>query len=123
MCFPNDRKLEPEAVVDKWNEITRFDERSTHPTSGPEAVEQIMANFSNLSGSSGSGEASGSGSGSDTYVDSEDTEEVKKAKREPPATDEYEYTEKDVILYNLGVGAKASELQWTYENDDDFAVS
>lgn len=25
-----------------------------------------------------------------------------------------------MILYNLGIGAKESELQWVYENHDDF---
>ena len=25
-----------------------------------------------------------------------------------------------MILYNLGIGAKETELQWTYENHDDF---
>lgn len=32
------------------------------------------------------------------------------------------YTERDIILYNLGVGATEKELQWTYENDDEFAA-
>ena len=29
---------------------------------------------------------------------------------------EYEYTWKDVVLYNLGIGAKATELEFVYEN-------
>jgi len=39
-------------------------------------------------------------------------------KHEP---EEFGYTERDVILYNLGLGAKADELQWTYENAEGFA--
>ena len=33
---------------------------------------------------------------------------------------EFTYTERDVILYNLGIGAEAKELKWVYENADDF---
>ena len=62
-----------------------------------------------------------SGNG-DNYVDPEDTEEIKAAKRAKPEPEEVSYTERDVQLYNLGIGAKADELNWVYENADDFAV-
>ena len=29
---------------------------------------------------------------------------------------------RDIILYNLGIGATEKELQWTYEGDSDFAA-
>lgn len=29
--------------------------------------------------------------------------------------------QRDVILYNLGIGATEKELQWTYEGSDEFA--
>ena len=58
----------------------------------------------------------------DSYVDPEDPELVVKAKRNLEAPLEYTYTEKDVILYNLGVGATERELKWTFEGDDDFAA-
>ena len=32
------------------------------------------------------------------------------------------YTDRDVILYNLALGATAKELKYTYENDSDFQV-
>jgi multifunctional beta-oxidation protein len=35
---------------------------------------------------------------------------------------EYTYTERDVILYNLSVGATEKELQWTFEGDEKFSV-
>lgn len=56
------------------------------------------------------------------YADPEDSELVAKAKQhtEPPSI--YNYTERDVILYNLGVGATEKELQWTFEGDDEFSV-
>ena len=62
------------------------------------------------------------GGNEDAYADPEDPELVAKAKRsvEPPL--DFEYTERDVILYNLGVGATEKELQWTFEGDDAFAA-
>lgn len=44
---------------------------------------------------------------------------AKKATREVV---DYNYTERDVILYNLGVGATEQELQWTFESHEAFAA-
>lgn len=96
------------------------DERATHPTSTVEAMQAIMANFENLAGSGG---ASGSsGTDDDTYVDPEDTDAIKQAKRQTVKPEAFTYTERDVMLYNLGCGAKADELQWVYEGGEGFAV-
>lgn len=80
-----------------------------------------MSNFSNLAG--GSGGSGNAESGERNYEDPEDTQEIKAAKRNPASPEEFTYTERDVMLYNLGVGAKADELHWTYENSDGFSVS
>jgi hypothetical protein len=45
--------------------------------------------------------------------------DAKKLKSEPL---DYSYTERDVILYNLSIGATEKELKWSYESDDDFAA-
>ncbi|KAF7310043.1 Peroxisomal hydratase-dehydrogenase-epimerase [Mycena indigotica] len=37
----------PEDVIAKWKQITVFDHRATHPSTTAEAMEQVMANFSN----------------------------------------------------------------------------
>lgn len=42
-------------------------------------------------------------------------------KREGPPT-EFKYEERDSILYNLGVGAKATELKYVFEGAEDFQV-
>jgi multifunctional beta-oxidation protein len=70
--------------------------------------------------SAGGAEAS---SGSEDFVDDEDPEPIKAAKRAKVEPDEYKFTERDVILYNLGIGATVKELKWTYENADGFCVS
>lgn len=80
-----------------------------------------MNNFENLSKSSSGGDDSDGSS--DNFIDSEDTKEVKEAKSNLPEPTEFNYSERDVLLYNLGVGAKADELQWVYENSDAFEVS
>ena len=131
---PNDVDPTPEQIVAKWKEITTFgrspllrggrtganevDERATNPSSGAEGAQQMIAKFENKSG----GGSSGSGT-DESYDDAEDTPEIKEAKSKQLDPEEFTYTERDVMLYNLGVGAKADELQWTYENADGFAVS
>ena len=59
---------------------------------------------------------------SNTDIDPEDPDFVVEAKREKSDPTEFSYTERDVILYNLGVGATESELQWTYEGHENFAA-
>lgn len=75
----------------------------------------MFKNFSNTS-SSGSAEKSNSSEG-------QDTEEIKKAKARKAPETEFTYDERDVMLYNLGIGAKASELPLVFEGADGFQVS
>ncbi|KAL0954850.1 hypothetical protein HGRIS_003789 [Hohenbuehelia grisea] len=56
------------------------------------------------------------------FADAEDSQLVAEAKRQTFEPVPYSYTERDVILYNLGVGATEKELQWTYEGDDEFGA-
>lgn len=51
-----------------------------------------------------------------------DIELVREAKRNVPEPQDYSYSERDVILYNLSVGATEQELHWTFENHEDFAA-
>ncbi|KAF8753574.1 NAD-P-binding protein [Rhizoctonia solani] len=106
--FPQNKELTPEAILSKWKVITNFDDgRATYPTSTQEAIQQIVENFSNKTSESASAE------GEDPAV----IVEAKNEKREPV---EFEYTERDVILYNLGIGATEKELQWTFESSENF---
>lgn len=109
--FPSNKTLTPEDVLSKWNVITNFtDGRATHPTSTQEAIQQIVDNFNNTADSASSSSSS----------DDEDPELVKEAKKVVSDPSEYTYTDRDVILYNLGIGATAEELKWTFEGDDEF---
>ena len=82
------------------------DGRATNPTSTAEAVQQLVANFENLS-SSNSGEGR---SGLSEFTDSEDSKTVAEAKKIVPESTEYSYTERDIILYNIGIGASEKEV-------------
>lgn len=109
--FPIDVTLTPEAVLEKWNEITNFDDgRADHPHDNSSGLMKIMANMENKS--KGSAKEDGT-----DYLKA--IEEAKAAKAEGSP---FEYTERDVILYNLGVGAKRTDLPFVYENDDKFQV-
>ncbi|KAH8109580.1 multifunctional beta-oxidation protein [Phellopilus nigrolimitatus] len=111
--FPVNKPLTPEAVLEKWDLFTNFDDgRVTYPTTTQEAIAQIIENFSN----------EGDDADANPYADPEDSELVVAAKKDVPEPTEFSYTERDIILYNLGVGATEKELQWTYENHDNFAA-
>ncbi|KAJ6505947.1 hydroxysteroid dehydrogenase [Mycena vulgaris] len=52
----------------------------------------------------------------------EDPQLVLEAKKLQVEASHYSYSERDVILYNLGVGATEKDLQWVYEGDDEFSA-
>lgn len=56
------------------------------------------------------------------FADPEDSKLVADAKRTPVTPSVYTFNDRDVILYNLGIGATAQELQWTFENHDEFSA-
>ena len=110
-AFPVDKTLTPELVRDKWDVINRFDAKATHPSTPAESLEAILDNFNNT--------ASGSG-GEEDYTDSEDPELVKQAKKDARGEGSYTYTERDVALYNLGIGATEKDVKWVFEGDENF---
>ncbi|KAI6169136.1 hypothetical protein EDD17DRAFT_1464898 [Pisolithus thermaeus] len=147
--FPTNVQLTPEEVVAKWKTFTTFDDgRSTFPTTTAESLQQIIENFENKASSvvEGAVEAvkeagralktnplisiAGSLLSQQTltmtlptvFEDPEDSRLVAEAKKEVLPDEEFTYTERDVILYNLGIGATERDLQWTYEGHSDFAA-
>ncbi|KAF2762961.1 multifunctional beta-oxidation protein-like protein [Pseudovirgaria hyperparasitica] len=109
--FPIDVTLTPEHVLEKWEKIINFDDgRADHPGDSNAGLEAILANFKNRS----------NGSGDDDEEDyNAKIEQAKSAKADGTP---FEYTEKDVILYNLGLGAKRTDLPLVFENDENFQV-
>ncbi|TEB34648.1 multifunctional beta-oxidation protein [Coprinellus micaceus] len=114
--FPHDSVYTPEDVVAKWKDITTFDSRSTHPVGSNETMEHIWTSSSSVAFTMVNFKDP------NAFADPEDSKIVADAKKhvEPPV--EYNYTERDIILYNLGVGATEKELQWTFEGHEDFAA-
>jgi multifunctional beta-oxidation protein len=111
--FPVDVKLQPEHVAQQWNKITNFDDgRADHPEDGQDGLKSIIANMQNKGKPSSS-----SGSG-----DQEILSAIEKAKSAKAEGTPFSYDDKDVILYNVSLGAKRSQLPLVYENNDDFQV-
>ena len=73
---------------------------------------KLVENFNNNS--------SASDNNTQDFNDPEDPPLVVEAKKQKIEPSEFTYTEKDLILYNLGIGATEKELQWVFESDDNF---
>ncbi|KAH8994975.1 peroxisomal hydratase-dehydrogenase-epimerase [Lactarius akahatsu] len=117
--FPINKVLSPEDVASKWHIITNFnDGHTTNPATTQEGMERLVENFSNRNDEA----EGGNKTEEERFFDSEDSELVKEAKRLIPDASEYSYDERDVIIYNMGVGATEKELQWVYEGDENFGA-
>ena len=112
--FPVDVKLTPEAVLEKWSTIINFEDgRADHPEDGQDGLKSIMANMQNRS----SGRSSGS-SGSNQEILSA----ISSAQKAKSSGSEFNYDDREVILYNLGLGAKRTDLPLVFEGDENFQV-
>ena len=112
-AFNHGKNVTPEMIAKKWNKITDFDpERASWPTSPAESLGDIVSNF----GAEGDDDEDEE----ESYVDPEDPEPVKAAKQAKVEESDFSYNERDVILYNLGVGATEKELDLVYEQDEAF---
>lgn len=108
--FPVDVPLTPEAVVANWPKIVNFDDgRADHPEDSAAGAQSIMANMNNVSG--GKEEAKG-----DTTI----LDAIASAKQMKADGSAYDYQDKEVILYNISLGAKRTHLPLVYENDEHF---
>ncbi|KAH3379898.1 hypothetical protein KXV52_003698 [Aspergillus fumigatus] len=104
--FPVDVKLTPETVLKNWKQITDFDDgRADHPQDSQAGTEKVMANMSNRSGGEG---------GNNILAN------IEKAKQATTEGTAFDYIDRDIILYNLSVGAKRTDLPLVYENNEHF---
>ncbi|KAI1405308.1 NAD(P)-binding protein [Hypoxylon fuscum] len=110
--FPIDVKLVPEEVAKNWAKIVDFEDgRADHPEKSQDSVGKVMANMENKRG------ASKKSSESNQYLEAQ----KKSLATKSPSTD-FSYSERDSMLYNLGIGAKRTELSYVFEGHEDFQV-
>ncbi|TDZ28683.1 Peroxisomal hydratase-dehydrogenase-epimerase [Colletotrichum trifolii] len=111
--FPVDVPLTPEEVLKHWDLIRDFDDgRADHPEKTQDGLQKVMANMENKANKQS--DASG---GDTQYLD-----EIETAMKADSKGTEFKYEERDVMLYNLGIGAKRNELKYVFEGAEDFQV-
>ena len=110
-AFSTARPVTPEMIQKKWAKITDFDpERASWPAAPSESLGDMISNFGNEEPDDDA----------EDFVDPEDTPEIKQAKQTDYESTEFAYEDRDVILYNLGVGATEKDLDLVFEQDDEF---
>ncbi len=113
--FPVDVKLTPETLRDFWKDIVNFDDgRADHPEDAQDGLKSIMNNMQNRS--------KGKHPRPSGKVNQEILDKIEKVKQHKFEGIEFSYDDKDVILYNLSVGAKRSDLPYVYEGSESFQV-
>ncbi|KAK5118517.1 bifunctional hydroxyacyl-CoA dehydrogenase/enoyl-CoA hydratase fox2 [Meristemomyces frigidus] len=118
--FPIDVQLTAEEVRKNWQRILDFDDgRADHPEDPAAGTEKIMANMENKVNSQANNSY---GVEAKKGAENEHLAAIEKAKKAKAEGTEFAYDERDVILYNLGVGAKRTDLPLVFENDDNFQV-
>lgn len=107
--FPTNRPLLPEQIAEAWPRITDFEDgRATNPETTQESFQAVMENFSNVA--------------EEEEKKPEGTVDIEAAKKIKFDTTTFEYGEREVILYALGVGCKRTDLKYVYENDTEFST-
>ncbi|EME45701.1 hypothetical protein DOTSEDRAFT_87983 [Dothistroma septosporum NZE10] len=106
--------LTVEMVAEAFPKIIAFDDKADYPESPADGGKYTTGNATN--------------SGLIKSVSQGDRANRKwlsaqqKAMNSTPTPSTYSYDERDVILYNMGVGAKRNDLNLVFEGADDFAV-
>jgi len=100
VVFPSSSKFDSEDVSLNWDQIINFENGSAnYPKSAAESFslfyERVLAGGDKVKRAKTGG--------SDTVG---------------PLV--YDYTDKDIMLYNLGIGAANNELKWIYEGNPEF---
>ncbi|KAI9859948.1 MAG: bifunctional hydroxyacyl-CoA dehydrogenase/enoyl-CoA hydratase fox2 [Vezdaea acicularis] len=113
--FPIDIRLTPETVLKAWSNIINFDDgRADHPEDSQDGLKSILKNMQNRS--SGKGASKGSAANQEILAN------IEKAKQAKAEGSEFSYDDRDVLLYNLGLGAKRTDLPLVFEGADTFQV-
>lgn len=114
--FPTNKKLTPEDIAKQWQKIIDFDDgRADNPADATDGLKSIMANAERQKANGGKSKKEGK-------VDQRILNNIESAKKTKSQGSEYSFDDKDVILYNLGLGAKRTDLPLVFENNDNFQV-
>lgn len=119
-AFKFGKALEADVIKENFEKIIDYDpERASWPADNQEAISDIM---NNITAGAESDESEDDEGGDEDYSDPEDSDLVKDAKKQKFEGTEYEWSEDSTILYNLGLGATAKELNYVYEGADEFQI-
>ncbi|KAI0132251.1 hypothetical protein BJ170DRAFT_613094 [Xylariales sp. AK1849] len=119
-AFPVDVPLTPEAVLKQWEKIVNFEDgRADHPEKAQDGLQKVMANIENKSGATkkNQSQSSPAPSGDNEYLQA-----IAKAQSTKSLETEFSYSDRDSMLYNLGIGAKRTDLAYVFEGHEDFQV-
>lgn len=111
--FPVSQALVPEHIREKWEQAIDFSQGASYPTTTQESFQAVFENMT-AGGASKSTKKPSAGVVTDPKIEA--------AKKVKYPTSKYEYTDKEVILYNLGVGATRKNLNLVYENNENFTA-
>ncbi|OMH82610.1 Peroxisomal hydratase-dehydrogenase-epimerase [Zancudomyces culisetae] len=116
--FTPDDTFTPEAVRDMWPTITNFDDGRAHFVgSVPARTKEILTTILKKKfGPNFKLPAQNVKAPKQVSVD------VEAARADVGETKEFKYTERDVMLYAVGIGASRHDLNIVYENSPDFQV-
>lgn len=108
--FPFDVPLTPEEVAKNWKDIVNFDPSVVdYPEDSMAGSEKIMANIKKHSNNKQAL------NGEQNIISN-----IEKAKKMTTEGTPFDYTDREVILYNISLGAKRTDLPLVYENNDNF---
>jgi multifunctional beta-oxidation protein len=97
-----DAHIGPEFIAKSLDNITNFEEGTENPKSTTEASMAILGAV-----------------GDDEEEEENDDDDSDDEEEDDPI---YTFGDKEVILYNIAIGATSKELHYVYENDSDFQV-
>ena len=110
--FPIDVKLTPEAVFEQWSKVLDFDDgRADHPSTIAESGKGIYASVQLQQGKK-----------APTKDKPDYLAAIAAAKKSKSSGTPFSWTDRDVILYALTLGANRTQLPLVYENHPNFQV-
>ncbi|KAF4468055.1 peroxisomal multifunctional beta-oxidation [Fusarium albosuccineum] len=110
--FTLNEKLTPEKVLESWKEITSFTPgKASYPEATADSRGRIIRNIERASATSQQS------TGTDGYLAA-----IARAKTAKGEESTISFTDKDVILYNLSLGATATQMPLVFEQNEDFHV-